>query len=115
MQTTVCQKIPDKTSAIESPARSRKKAAAWILASEVASVGGLQYNARILEIRAAGWEVESKVERVRVGARSHIKRSWFRLLTQRQSVAFRIGMGQPVSDGERARAQEDDTQPSPFS
>ncbi len=87
----------------------------WVPAVELSKIS-LQYNARVKEIRAAGHEVESRVERVRTNGRSFVKHSWFRLCTARQNVAAKIGRGEHVSSEEFAAALKNDgDQPSLFS
>jgi hypothetical protein len=86
----------------------------WIPASEVAKVGGLQYGARLYELRhEQNYEIESRTERVRAGRHSFVKHSWFRLPTDIQQRAFAVANGKP-SPKKAARAEPglfDDLQP----
>jgi hypothetical protein len=87
----------------------------WIPAVEVAEAGGLQYGARLYEIRHdLGYEVESRTERVRTGRHSVIKRSWFKLLTERETMAHRLANSEKVTREEIERVQRDETQPTLF-
>jgi hypothetical protein len=77
----------------------------WIPASEVAAVGGLQYGARLYELRhEQNYEIESRTERVRTGRQSVVKHSWFRLLTDVQQRAFAAANGKPIPKKASARA-----------
>ena len=80
----------------------------WIPAAEIAEVGGLQYGARLYELRhEQNYLIESRTERVRERGHSVVKRSWFRLLTDRQAVAFALGNGQAVSREQIDAMQKD--------
>jgi hypothetical protein len=87
----------------------------WIPAAEIAEAGGLQYGARLFELRhEQNYRIESRTERVRTGARSHIKRSWFKLLTEREAMAHRLANGEKVTQEEIERVQRDETQATLF-
>ena len=85
----------------------------WIPSYEIAAEGGLQYGARLLELRRAGWVIESRTQRVRTRAHSVTVHSWFMLLTDRQAVAFALANGKKVTR-ERIEALRDDDQPMLF-
>jgi hypothetical protein len=87
----------------------------WVPAAEVAEAGGLQYGARLYELRhEQNYQIESRTERVRTGARSHIKRSWFKLLTEREAMAHRLANGEKVTHEEIERLQRDEAQATLF-
>ena len=88
----------------------------WIPACEVADAGGLQYGARLYELRhEQGYEIESRTQRVRTGVGGHsvVKHSWFKLLTDREALVARIGQGKPVSRAE-IEALKDEPEPTLF-
>ena len=68
----------------------------------------LQYNARLLELRRLGYEIKSKTQRVRVGARSVVVHSWFCLLTENQSRAFAIGRSETPKPPKPELEKQDD-------
>jgi len=82
----------------------------WIPAAEIAEAGGLQYGARLYELRhEQNCQIESRTERVRERGHSVVKRSWFRLLTDRQAAAAKIGQGQTPTKEELDAAARDDS------
>jgi hypothetical protein len=89
----------------------------WITAAEIAATAGLQYGARLYELRhEENLQIESRTERVRERGHSVVKRSWFRLMTDRQIAAAKIGQGQTPTKAEMDAALKDDSdQPSLFS
>jgi hypothetical protein len=93
----------------------QSKRGQWISSEEIGHIGGLQYGARVHELRRLGYSIESRVERVPgTAGRRAIRRSWFRMPTDRQILAESIGMGKPVTDEMRARADADDSEPLLF-
>jgi hypothetical protein len=53
----------------------------WVPLPDILALGIAQYNARILELRQLGFDIENKTECV-----NRIRHSWFRLVVKRQSV-----------------------------
>lgn len=51
---------------------------------------------------------------MRTGARSHIKQSWFKLLTERETIAARIGRGEAVTREQIEHSQRNDSEPTLF-
>jgi hypothetical protein len=113
---------PDEPSAKGATQRQKllafliSKRGEWIPSHEVAAVGGLQYGARLKEIRDAGdYMVESRVERVRTGRGSHVVHSWFKLLTDHEALAWRMANGVTVTKAEIEDSQREDGQAELFS
>jgi hypothetical protein len=80
----------------------------WVPVAEVVKAGGYQYGARIHSLRHEfDYQIESRTERVRTGRHSHVVRSWFKLLTDREALAYRMANGGKVTR-EEIDAQTDD-------
>jgi len=75
------------------------------------SMVALQYAAVVKKLRARGYPIINHVDRV--GWKS--VRGRYKLLTEREALAAKIGAGEPVTRAQIEHSQKDQSQPSLFS